>query len=79
MNLLECPPIFQANTWKTQGDEDQKEITSCSALHEVVFKLSFMDFFLWLSDKSVIQAFVEAQVPNDLFSFEARNLGWECR
>lgn len=31
------------------GDEDQKEITSCSALHE---------------------AFVEAQVPNDLFSFE---------
>ena len=74
---LECPPIFQANTWKTQGDEDQKEITSCSALHEVVFKLSFMVFLCDSVRNQSFKAFVEAQVPNDLFSFEARNVG--CR
>ncbi len=67
---------FQASAWKAQGDDDQKEITSCSALHEAV-KIVRLDVVTQWSQS--FKALVEAQVPNDLFSFEARNVGRECK
>lgn len=75
---LECPPLFNPTHGKPKVTRIRRR-----SLHVPLSMRWFSNCPSWIFCDSVrnqsFKAFVEAQVPNDLFSFEARNVGWECK